>query len=306
MSVIHGFQTVRKLVASVVVMLLVSACSDSTAAVQNTRGLCDVAADLRSGSVLSDQLLSSPASPGELENRLRGAVALLDDLGDHLDLVPLQEDAARFSLAVTQTVAALSVFGFNQANLVASGSIDQQRPLIQIGSNDVTSARLRLVEALESECGQIFDIPTNGISALNSSAPEVAPPRRTELVPEDLSTEELTTLLASGLGADFEQAILASLGIRAMSDLLEALREDQIALSDAEFLLIAQALRRDDYGDDVALDRLWDACEAEDFEACDLLWYQAPRDTNYETFGGTCGARLEDTESANACVEVFS
>lgn len=42
------------------------------------------------------------------------------------------------------------------------------------------------------------------------------------------------------------------------------------------------------YGDDAELDSLWDACEVGDFEACDALFMQAPLDSEYEQFGGTC------------------
>ncbi|WP_182353103.1 hypothetical protein [Flaviflexus huanghaiensis] len=47
------------------------------------------------------------------------------------------------------------------------------------------------------------------------------------------------------------------------------------------------------YGDDPALDELWDACEAGDFEACDELWWDSPIDSDYEAFAETCGGRTE-------------
>ncbi len=47
------------------------------------------------------------------------------------------------------------------------------------------------------------------------------------------------------------------------------------------------------HGDDVRLDRLWDACEAGSGAACDELWARAPIDSEYEHFGVTCGNRLE-------------
>lgn len=48
-----------------------------------------------------------------------------------------------------------------------------------------------------------------------------------------------------------------------------------------------------DYGDDPALDRLWDACEAGDGQACDDLFFQSPFDSRYEEFGNTCGGRFD-------------
>jgi hypothetical protein len=54
------------------------------------------------------------------------------------------------------------------------------------------------------------------------------------------------------------------------------------------------------YGDDAALDALWDACAAEDWQACDDLYSQAPIGSEYETFGDTCGNR---TTGDAYCVE---
>ena len=42
------------------------------------------------------------------------------------------------------------------------------------------------------------------------------------------------------------------------------------------------------YGDDAGLDDLWDACAEGDPLACDDLYRQAPVDSEYEEFGGTC------------------
>ena len=45
------------------------------------------------------------------------------------------------------------------------------------------------------------------------------------------------------------------------------------------------------YGDDPVLDRLWDACAAGNMAACDELWWMSPADSDYESFGDTCGNR---------------
>ncbi|WP_084039402.1 DUF4190 domain-containing protein [Demequina sp. NBRC 110053] len=45
------------------------------------------------------------------------------------------------------------------------------------------------------------------------------------------------------------------------------------------------------YGDDPALDALWDACEAGDDPACDDLYEQAEWNSGYEAFGDACGGR---------------
>jgi actin-like ATPase involved in cell morphogenesis len=46
------------------------------------------------------------------------------------------------------------------------------------------------------------------------------------------------------------------------------------------------------YGDDEALDQLWDGCDAGDWSACDQLFAAAPFDTEYSFYGETCGERL--------------
>lgn len=47
------------------------------------------------------------------------------------------------------------------------------------------------------------------------------------------------------------------------------------------------------YGEDPALDALWDACDGGSGAACDRLWAEAPLDSEYEHFGVTCGNRLD-------------
>ncbi|NNF55022.1 MAG: hypothetical protein HKN03_11345 [Acidimicrobiales bacterium] len=47
------------------------------------------------------------------------------------------------------------------------------------------------------------------------------------------------------------------------------------------------------YGDDAALDLLWDECEQGSGQACDKLWSNAPLGSEYEEFGVSCGARPE-------------
>ncbi len=42
---------------------------------------------------------------------------------------------------------------------------------------------------------------------------------------------------------------------------------------------------------DAELDELWEACAAEDWEACDLLYFQSSANSDYEFFAATCGAR---------------
>jgi hypothetical protein len=52
------------------------------------------------------------------------------------------------------------------------------------------------------------------------------------------------------------------------------------------------------YGDSLRLDEMWDACAAGDMPLCDMLYQEAPADSEYEWFGGTCGNR---TDGADPC-----
>lgn len=52
----------------------------------------------------------------------------------------------------------------------------------------------------------------------------------------------------------------------------------------------------DTYGEDAALDALWDKCEAGDANACDDLYMESPFGSEYEEFGGSCGGRFPGTD----------
>lgn len=55
-------------------------------------------------------------------------------------------------------------------------------------------------------------------------------------------------------------------------------------------------------GDDPALDRLWDECEAGTGSACDELFELAPLNSEYESFGLSCGDRPDELH----CSELVS
>ena len=56
------------------------------------------------------------------------------------------------------------------------------------------------------------------------------------------------------------------------------------------------------YGDDAELDALWDRCGAGSGVACDQLFDQAPINSAYEEFAGTCGNRTQEL----SCAPVYS
>ncbi len=51
------------------------------------------------------------------------------------------------------------------------------------------------------------------------------------------------------------------------------------------------------FGDDAALDQLWQACDDGDGAACDRLWELAPVGSDYESFAATCGNRSLNASS---------
>ena len=57
------------------------------------------------------------------------------------------------------------------------------------------------------------------------------------------------------------------------------------------------------YGDDAELDALWDACEDGNGAACDELFWGSPVDSEYETFGNTCGGLFAEDEVPLSCEE---
>lgn len=57
------------------------------------------------------------------------------------------------------------------------------------------------------------------------------------------------------------------------------------------------------YGNDPALDALWDSCEAGDNDACDDLFFDSPVGSGYEEFGATCGQRFALSDAPIFCAE---
>ncbi len=113
------------------------------------------------------------------------------------------------------------------------------------------------------------------------------------------SCDEL--FMDSALGSEYE-AFAASCGDRletedfcvAIADELEDVEPDTTK-SDAD--------EPNDYGDDDALDKLWDACADEEWESCDQLFQDSPMDSAYEAFGASCGERIETEQDCATAME---
>ncbi len=56
------------------------------------------------------------------------------------------------------------------------------------------------------------------------------------------------------------------------------------------------------YGDDQALDLLWDSCSAGDWVSCDDLYYQSGAGTEYESFATSCGGT--ETDAGGTCASI--
>ncbi|HQY33961.1 MAG TPA: hypothetical protein PLS68_08325 [Actinotalea sp.] len=114
-------------------------------------------------------------------------------------------------------------------------------------------------------------------------APAGAPPKKGGNKVLVIVLSILGVLILLGVGAFF--AIKALIGN--VTDQLEDIDVPGITEGDA-------------YGDNAELDALWDACETEDWAACDDLYFAAPIGSEYEAFGETCGNRTE--ASGGSCV----
>jgi hypothetical protein len=87
----------------------------------------------------------------------------------------------------------------------------------------------------------------------------------------------------------------------------ERFSEDEAPFSCADEIGGGDSGSSDDaftYGDDPALDALWDACDGGDPDACDELFYQSPSGSEYEDFGFSCGGRVPEDE-IQVCSEVM-
>ena len=62
----------------------------------------------------------------------------------------------------------------------------------------------------------------------------------------------------------------------------------------------------DGLGDDPVLDALAQDCFDGDLQACDDLFLDSPVDSDYETYGNTCGDRVpEDEVNGRLCTIIF-
>lgn len=58
------------------------------------------------------------------------------------------------------------------------------------------------------------------------------------------------------------------------------------------------------FGDDAALDALWNDCAAGSMPACDDLYQESPVDSAYEQFGATCGNDFSSDDPPETCADL--
>lgn len=103
-------------------------------------------------------------------------------------------------------------------------------------------------------------------------------------------------------------AVLVGVGVGVFTLLDRTFGADDAAGAEEGSAVVEEGLAEGDaYGDNAALDELWDACEAGEGAACDDLYEQSDLGSGYETFGYTCGERLAETqERPVSCEEVVA
>lgn len=105
---------------------------------------------------------------------------------------------------------------------------------------------------------------------------------RSELIDTGL-TEDQANCIINGLSG-------AGIALEDVTD--EALGDNDPPQEVIDITVECVMVSADDYGDDAALDALWDQCEAGDGAACDELWLSSQLGSNYELFAATCGNTL--------------
>ena len=76
-------------------------------------------------------------------------------------------------------------------------------------------------------------------------------------------------------------------------------RAEERADQFVEVLMQSEPGTAANYGDDPALDSLWNSCDTGELDACDALRVNTLYGTGYETYGATCGGRTTDELQGN-------
>ncbi len=209
-------------------------------------------------SELRTRLDTSEANAAELQDRIDGLTADLDDSGS--ELVASGE-------AVDDALAALSAM---EARLVDSQA-------------DLVAARESLGEAELLRAGVVdFFVTFVGSSTGIDGDGQIC---IAEEMVQDVGMVRLLELTAAtGAAESASDPDVVTFG-------LEVLRAAEACGYPLDTL--PGDLELGTYGDDPFLDSLYDQCTEGSAGACDALYFEAPVNSEYELFGATCGGRFE-------------
>jgi len=152
----------------------------------------------------------------------------------------------------------------------------------------LTEAEVKLAEAAETRQGVIDFLATS--FTVGSPLTQAQGVCVTEGMLAERSVSELLDAFA-GVAVDSPDQDLLSL----TSDLLAAADDCDIPLD------VLNGPVAFSYGDDAALDALFDQCATGSGSACDQLYLSSPVGSDYESFGATCGGRFSTAEVPETC-----
>lgn len=328
---------VRKLVAPMAVLVLVLAgCSDSGDDEVDT-GSGDTTATTASGGAVA------------LADWIEQADAVCADFNDQMDALgePESEDEFASFLAqaeeyFNQEREALAALGLpdEKADQVeeALGLLDQQAEIVAEARSQAEDGDLEAVfttmdegsqlndqaDALAAEiglteCGSSDDSSDEPVGDIPDSVPDSRPGDDSVGVGGDAYTygddPDLDVLwddCDGGNGAACDELFWTSpsdseyesfgntCGGRFSEDEVPFSCEDELGGSKVDPPVSDEA---NAYGDDPALDALWDDCDGGDLAACDQLFWDSPIGSEYEAFGNTCGERYPEDAVPYSCEE---
>jgi hypothetical protein len=280
-----------------VLLVVMTAAGCSGGGDDEASGFCGRASNLLERGALDDELWLDLAGLPGLQDRLRSALGAFDDLAEDADGLAEEIDLAR--QALRDAIGALEPFGFDGLAAAASTDVDVREPVARLGSADLTAARRKIGATSAADCD--LDAPVVGTAPAPAGGSDPVDPRAVD--PATLDATELVDLLVRAVPESRLGPILQLTGTSSLAALRRAADEGRVEVDAALAQAASDLLAVDGPGDDAALDRLVERCQADDLAACDTLWFQAPIGSEYETIGATCGGRFPDGSRAYGCAD---
>lgn len=281
---------------AVAVALVAAACSSGGS---DGASHCDHAERAVAAGAFDDDLLEPTGGPQALQEQMAAVRSALEAAADSAP-TDRGADWRLLNDAMTDADEVLAAFGYDLIAVAATGSDDDERPLLVAGGQAITQVRVTLVDDITARCGVEIDRPTSGrgLSASGGGAVADLDPRIVD--PQQLPPERLAGLLARTFEIDELHDAFDAAGVDSVSELAVVLLEGSPAESGGLFDQLIDRVQVRQRGDDPRLDALWDACVDDDDSACELLGFLAPVGSAYEAIALSCGGRLAVPGSA-AC-----